>query len=140
MKTVHVALSCKDPLEIERFYTQYFGFNRARVIPIGGGEQIVFIKNGSFYLEIFRSSGDSPLPPPEKDGYTFQGIRHFAFQVDNVDASLAKMGSHAHISLGPLSFDDFIPGWRTVWVADPEGNIVEISQGFVDQADPPTPG
>ena len=38
-----------------------------------------------------------------------------------------------------MGFEDFIPGWRTVWVADPDGNIVEISQGFVDQDHPPQP-
>jgi glyoxylase I family protein len=50
-----------------------------------------------------------------------------------VDAKLKELGAEAHISLGPFDFDAFIPGWRTVWVADPEGNIVEISQGFVDE-------
>jgi glyoxylase I family protein len=57
--------------------------------------------------------------------------------VDNVDAKLAEMGNDAKITLGPLSFDDVIQGWRTAWVADPEGNIVEISQGYVDQENPP---
>ncbi len=64
-------------------------------------------------------------------------MRHIAFKVDNVDAKLAAMGDDARITLGPFSFDDFIPGWRTVWVSDPEGNIVEISQGYVDQENPP---
>jgi glyoxylase I family protein len=36
-----------------------------------------------------------------------------------------------------MDFDAFIPGWRSVWVADPEGNIVEISHGFVDEEHPP---
>jgi glyoxylase I family protein len=54
--------------------------------------------------------------------------------VDNVDAKLAEMGDDARITLGPISFDEFIQGWRTVWVADPDGNIVEISQGYVDQS------
>jgi glyoxylase I family protein len=57
--------------------------------------------------------------------------------VDNVEAKLAEMGEDARITLGPLDFDAFIPGWRTVWVADPDGNIVEISQGYVDQENPP---
>jgi glyoxylase I family protein len=43
------------------------------------------------------------------------------------------MGNDAVITLGPLSFDDFIPGWKTVWLKDPEGNIVEISQGYQDE-------
>ena len=34
-----------------------------------------------------------------------------------------------------MSFDAFIPGWRTVWVLDPDGVIVEVSQGYRDQDD-----
>lgn len=45
------------------------------------------------------------------------------------------MKDDALVTLGPLNFDDLIPGWRSVWVADPNGNIVEISQGYVDQDD-----
>jgi len=47
--------------------------------------------------------------------------------------NLAELGTDANITLGPLSFDDFIPGWRTVCIKDPEGNIVEISQGYTDE-------
>jgi glyoxylase I family protein len=36
-----------------------------------------------------------------------------------------------------MDFDAFIPGWRTVWVADPDGRIIEISQGYRDQDNPP---
>jgi glyoxylase I family protein len=50
-----------------------------------------------------------------------------------VDAKLAEKGSDAHVTLGPVNFDDFIPGWRTVWVADPDGNIIEISQRCADE-------
>jgi glyoxylase I family protein len=132
----HVALNCKDPITLERFYTRYFGFKRARVIPLGD-TQIVFIKSGNVYLELFATQEGRPSAAPEKDGYGFVGVRHIAFQVDSVDAKLAEMGSDARITLGPLDFNDFILGWRTVWVTDPEGNIVEISQGYTDQANPP---
>jgi glyoxylase I family protein len=139
LKFSHVAVSCKDPIAIERFYSRYFGFTRARVIPLGD-DQIVFIKSGDVYLELFRAEGDSPVPPPDNDGPHYPCWRHIAFQVDDVDAKLAEMGDDARITLGPLDFNDFIPGWRTVWVADPEGNIVEISQGYVDQDNPPPLG
>ena len=132
----HISISCKEPLAIERYYTRHFGFRRARVIPLGQ-DQIVFIKSGSTYLELFRSEGESPGPPSEKDGPHYPGWRHIAFQVDDVDAKLKEMGADARITLGPLDFGDFIRGWRTVWLADPEGNIVEISQGYVDQENPP---
>ncbi len=131
----HVAISCKNPLASERFYTRYFGFRRARVIPLGN-EQIIFVKSGGTYLELFQSKGESPLPAFQNDGPAYPGIRHLAFQVKNVDEKLSEMGADAHITLGPLDFNDFIPGWRSVWVADPDGNIVEISQGYVDQENP----
>jgi glyoxylase I family protein len=132
----HVALNSKDPIALEKFYTKYFGFQRARVIPLGD-TQIVFIKSGNVYLEIFATQEDRPGSAPEKDGFGHSGVRHIAFQVESVDAKLSEMGSDARITLGPLDFNDFIPGWRTVWVADPEGNIVEISQGYTDQDNPP---
>ena len=132
----HVAIACKDPLATERFYSKYFGFKRARVIPLGT-DQIVFIKSGDIYLELFQAKEQAPTPPAAQDGPWYSGWRHIAFQVDNVDAKLAEMGEDARITLGPLDFDAFIPGWRTVWVADPNGNIVEISQGYVDQENPP---
>ena len=132
----HVAISCIDPLVSERFYTRYFGFQRARVIPLDG-DQIIFIKSGDTYLELFKSNGESHLPPFQNDGPTYPGLRHIAFQVEDVDRKLADMGADAHITLGPLDFNDFIPGWRSVWLEDPDGNIVEVSQGYVDQENPP---
>jgi glyoxylase I family protein len=132
----HIGLSCLDPIAVERWYTRYFGFQRARVIPLGA-DQLVFIRSGNMYLELFKTNDKRPLPAPEKDGYPFSGVRHIAFQVDDIDTVLEALGADAKITLGPFAFDDFIPGWRTVWVADPEGNIVEISQGYRDQENPP---
>jgi glyoxylase I family protein len=129
-------LNCRDPIATEKFYTRHFGFRRARVIPLGD-DQILFLKLGETYLELFRSQGESPVQAPGKDGHTFPGTRHLAFQVDDVDAKIAQMGAEAKVTLGPLSFDDFIPGWRTVWIADPDDRIIEISQGFSDQTAPP---
>ena len=132
----HVGISCKDPIATEKYYTKYFGFKRARVIPLGA-EQIVFIKNGSAYLELFQAKGDSPVPGTDKDGPGYPAWRHIAFQVDDVDAKIAEMGADAKVTLGPLDFKDFIPGWKTAWVEDPNGNIVEITQGYQDEENPP---
>jgi glyoxylase I family protein len=132
----HVAISSKDPIATEQFYTKHFGFRRARVIPLGE-DQIVFLKSGNVYLELFQAKEDAPVPAPKADGPGYPGWRHIAFQVDDVDAKLAAIGADAQVTFGPLSFDDFIPGWRTAWIADPDGNIVEISQGYTDQENPP---
>ncbi len=133
----HMALACQDPLAVEQFYTKYFGFKRARVLPVGD-TQIVFIKSGNFYLELFQAKEAVPAPKAGQDGTWSPDWRHLAFKVDNVDNKLAELGADAQVTLGPFGFDSFIPGWRTVWVADPEGNIIEVSQGFVDEENPPS--
>jgi len=132
----HIALNCRDMAAVEQFYRRHFGFRRARVIDLGA-EQIVFLKSGNMYLELFRATQAAPAAAPEKDGHPWAGVRHLAFQVDDVEEKLAEIGHDANVSLGPMAFDSFIPGWKTVWLRDPEGNIVEVSQGFVDQVNPP---
>ena len=132
----HVALNCKNPVLTERFYSKHFDFKRARVIPLGA-EQIVFLKSGNVYLELFQAKDTSPETTHKNDGPPYAGIRHIAFQVSDVDAKLAAMGPDAQVTLGPISFDSFIKGWRTAWLMDPDGRIVEISQGYNDEANPP---
>ena len=65
------------------------------------------------------------------------GCAGISFMVDNIDDQLGAMGSEAHITFGPLDFGSFIPGWKSVWLADPDGNIVQVTQGFTDQENPP---
>ena len=100
-------------------------------LPIGGGKEIVFLKSAETRLELFPVDG--PAPAADKDGPAAAGtLRHIAFQVDNVDAQIAEMGPAAKVTLGPLDFDAFIPGWRTAWLSDPNGHVVEITQGYSD--------
>lgn len=128
MKFSHVALNCRDLDATERFYTERLGFRRVRAIPLGD-TRIVFLRLGDALLELFQAEGDRP--DEAADGPKTAGVRHIAFQVDDVNAALERLGD-APVTLGPLDFSDFIPGWRTVWLRDPDGTIVEISQGFKD--------
>ncbi|WP_327282469.1 MULTISPECIES: VOC family protein [unclassified Streptomyces] len=129
----HVGLNCTDQKTTEEFYTRYFGFTRARVVDLGEA-QIVFLRRGDAYLELFATGSETGRPAVAGgDGPQAPGrMRHLAFQTDSVDAFLAELGDAAEVTLGPLDFDDFICGWRTVWVRDPDGVIVEVSQGFED--------
>jgi glyoxylase I family protein len=131
----HMAITAKDPLSLERFYTQHFGFQRARVVPLGN-DQVVFLKKDAMYLEIFHATEEAPVPPAGASGPEYPGWRHLAFTVEGVDDKLAQLGEEVRVTLGPINFDTVIPGWRTAWIADPEGNIIEITQGFVDQWSP----
>ncbi|REA64201.1 VOC family protein [Dyadobacter luteus] len=138
MKTTffHLALTVKDLAVFEAFYAKYFGFRRARVIELGDDAQLVFLKNDdNFYFEIFPPEEQRPCPMAEADGPHYPGLRHMAFSVADVDQKLAEMGDDAVVTLGPLHFDDVIEGWKTVWLKDPEGNIIEVTQGYRDQED-----
>ncbi len=134
--THHVGIACKDPIALEKWYVKHFGFQRVRVVPLGK-EQIVFLKSGSFYLEVFQAKGESPEPPHTGAGPDYSSWRHLAFAVDDVDAKIREMGKDARVTAGPMSFDDFIKGWRGAWIADPEGHIVELAQGYKDDPNPP---
>jgi glyoxylase I family protein len=128
----HVALNCADPDATEQFYTTWFGFERARVVPLGDSK-IVFLRHGEVYLELF-AAGEQAAAVNQADGPQHAGaVRHLAFQTDDVQSFLDRIGDSAQITLGPLDFDDFIPGWRSVWLRDPDGVVVEVSQGYRDQ-------
>jgi len=129
----HISLTCRDPGATERFYTKHFGFERARVVLLGGSDQIVFLRGPGIHLELFAATQDNPLKAPRNDGYPWPGVRNFSFQVDDVDAKLVAMGTDAQVAFGPLSFDAFIPGWCSVWLSDPDGNLVQLTQGYTDQ-------
>ena len=132
----HFGLTCNDPVKIEKFYTKHFGFKRTRVYA-PGPEQVVMIKSGNMYIELFKSTETSPLSPPKESGYRFSGWRHICFIVDDLDAKLKEMGDDAQLTLGPLDMSDFIKGMKVCWISDPEGNIVELNQGYVDEENPP---
>jgi glyoxylase I family protein len=131
----HIALACEDPIAIERWYAKHFGFDRLRVYLPGPG-QVVVIGNGGVALELFPAEGEAP-PRGERDGPAERGVRHVAFLVDDLDAKLAEIGEDTTVTLGPLDMGDFIEGMRVAWISDPEGNIVELNQGYTDETNPP---
>ncbi|MGD1225162.1 MULTISPECIES: VOC family protein [Streptomyces] len=127
----HVGLNCRDLGATEAFYEKWFGFSRARTVELDD-DRIVFLRQGDVYLELFHTDTE-PLVKPAGDGPAQPGVaRHLAFQTDDLEAFLAKVGDEVPVTLGPLHFDDFIPGWQTVWLTDPDGVIVEVSEGYRD--------
>jgi len=131
----HISLTCDDPIAVERFYTKHFGFRRARVVDIGQGAQIVFLRGAGTLLELFGTDKPNPLKPAERDGYPWSGVRNFSFEVDDVDHKIEEIGSD--LVTFEARFDDFIPGWRSAWLRDPAGNIIQITKGYTDQENPP---
>jgi glyoxylase I family protein len=135
----HISLTCRDQAVTERWYTEHFGFRRSRVVQLGPDNRIVFLQGPGVHLELFQATEDAPIDPPTGDGYPWPSVRNFSFTVDHVDEKLAALGDAVEVAFGPMSFDDFVPGWRSAWLRDPDGNLVQITHGYVDEANPPEP-
>ena len=131
----HISLTCDDPIAVERFYTKHFGFHRVRVVPMDGGAQIVFLRGAGTLLELFGDVG-----PPTGEGYRWPGVvRNFSFEVDDVDGKIAEIGSD-RVTREPQCFGVLVPDaprWRSAWLRDPAGNIIQITTGYTAQQDPP---
>ena len=127
----HIGLTCENPLKIEEFYIKYFGFKRTMVYNYAG-IQIVMIKSDNIYLELFQATENSPLKLPKETGYNYQGWRHICFLVDDLDKKLEEFEDDIKITLGPLDMSELIEGMRICWIADPEGNIIELAEGYKD--------
>jgi glyoxylase I family protein len=134
MQWSHVGLNCRDTQLTRGFYERWFGFKLARAVPAGGAE-ILFLRKDDVYLELFpAAAAASAGAPADGAGTEVPGVvRHIAFQTANVDAFVKDMGGAADVTLGPLEFNEFIAGWKTVWLRDPDGVVVEVSQGYRDE-------
>jgi glyoxylase I family protein len=88
MEFHHIALNCRDQKNIERYYVKHFGFQRARVVSLGQGQEIVFLKGNGIHLELFHAEQALSLPAPTADGRALPSvIRHLAFKVADVEIS-----------------------------------------------------
>jgi glyoxylase I family protein len=132
MRWSHVGLNCRDPQLTRDFYMRWFGFAPSRAVP-ADGEEILFLRKDNVYLELFPSSAAAGALARGAGTEVPGVIRHIAFATDDVDAFLQDMGEAADVTLGPLDFSEFIAGWKTVWLRDPDGVVVEVSQGYRDE-------
>lgn len=131
----HVGMVAKDPVKIEKFYCKYFGFEREHVY-LPGPDQVVVLKSGNLGIEIFKAEKEMPEKPTGA-GPLYPCWRHICFLVDDLDAKIKELGDEAVITEGPADMKDFIPDMKVAWLADPEGNIFELNQGYVPMENPP---
>ena len=129
----HVTVSVSDVDKSLAFYRDLLGF------PVLGrlyytneiGLVIDFLDIGNnAILEIF-SFANAPTKP---SGFLYDdlqlGMRHMAFRVNDVDAVTERLkNAGVEFTLDPL---DAIGGVRIAFFKDPDGTLVEITQGQLD--------
>jgi predicted enzyme related to lactoylglutathione lyase len=76
-------------------------------------------------LEIYQYSQHEPKPPPAANR---EGLSHIAFEVDDVEQATAEVLEHGGSKVGEVvsSPVEEVGLLTFVYLADPEGNIIEL--------------
>jgi glyoxylase I family protein len=129
----HFAMNCRDRIAQERFYRTHVGFVRARVFNHREPNEFVMLRLEDFRLELFSSDA----APDAVGGEQPVGFKHLAFAVDDLDEKIAQLTA-AGIDVDPIiDCDKICPGMRVCFFRDPEGNMLELMEGYADQMDVP---
>jgi glyoxylase I family protein len=124
----HIAFNCRDIKRQEQVFTRHFGFRRARVFNAGTADEFIMLRLGSTCLELFsaRESGASP-------GEQTVGFKHLAFEVPDLEVAIANLHTDGIETEPIIDCGSVVPGLRVCFFLDPEGNRIELMQGYQDQ-------
>ncbi|MCL5269501.1 MAG: VOC family protein [bacterium] len=132
----HIALNCIDRLAQEAFYTRHFGFRRARVFNAGQPGEFVMLRLGSCCIELFNNGA---ADPHAIGGEQPVGLKHLAFEVPDLAAAAAALQADGIKTGDFLDCSGIVPRMRVCFFRDPEGNILELMEGWDDEENPPQP-
>jgi len=124
----HIGFNCIDPKRQEAFYRRHFGFRRARVFNAGQPGQFVMLRLGPICLELFPGGDAKAAGGGEQN----VGFKHLAFEVPDIEKAAAGLKADG-LEVGALiDCAELVPGLRVCFLKDPEGNVLELMQGFQD--------
>jgi glyoxylase I family protein len=127
----HLALNCLDVAAQEAFFSKHFGFRRSRTFNPGKPNEFIMLKLGSMRLELFPA--DRAHSSNQKGGEQRIGFKHLAFDVPKLETAMQSLQGDG-IQFDPVIEQDHVtPGLRVVFFRDPEGNIIELMEGYRDE-------
>jgi glyoxylase I family protein len=126
----HLALNCRDMRAQEVFYSRHFGFRRARVINAGTPQEFIMLRLGAMCLELFQVN---PADAAARGGEQPVGAKHFAFHVDDIEAAVRALNADGIATDKIIDCAKLLPGLKVCFFNDPEGNRLELMQGWRDE-------
>jgi glyoxylase I family protein len=118
----HIAIICQDYAVSKRFYTEVLGLEIIREVYRAERDswKLDLALQGHYIIELFSF----PAPPPRASRPEAVGLRHLAFAVSDLDATVRELDTHSVVS-EPIRVDEFT-GRRFTFIADPDGLPLEF--------------
>ncbi len=118
----HIAIICKDYEKSKRFYTEVLGFRIKQEIYRAPREsyKLDLCLGDDYLIELFSFPNPANRPSrPEASG-----LRHIAFAVQSVEASVAIL-EQLGLSYDPIRIDEFT-GKKFTFFTDPDDLPIEL--------------
>jgi len=118
----HIAVICSDYERSKRFYTHVLGFKMDAEVYRDKRRSFKadLSLNGHYLIELFSF----PDPPKRSTNPEATGLRHIAFEVEDVE-EVVKILATEHIIAEAVRVDEFT-GKKFTFIADPDGLPVEF--------------
>ena len=85
---------------------------------------IIYLRfDDNLYLELIGGAGKDPAPGPE-----ITGFNHMCITVDNIEKAAKELDAAGFKLMNPLSLKIGLDNNRGAWVADPDGNRIELME------------
>lgn len=118
----HIAIICSDYNTSKAFYTEALGLTIIKETYRSERQsyKLDLALNGNYILELFSF----PNSPKRSSRPEAVGLRHIAFAVKNLEATINKLKTH-HITAEPIRIDE-LTGKRFTFIFDPDNLPIEL--------------
>jgi len=118
----HIAIICSDYARSKAFYTEDLGLQVIREVYRAERDsyKLDLALNDQYVIELFSF----PKPPSRLSRPESSGLRHLAFQVNNLDFTVQELTKKG-IKSEPIRIDEFT-GKRFTFIADPDDLPLEF--------------
>jgi glyoxylase I family protein len=118
----HIAIICSDYERSKHFYTEVLGLKIVREVyrEARNSYKLDLEVAGQYQVELFSF----PNPPARPTTPEAAGMRHLAFEVDDIDEAVLHMQANG-IKVESIRIDEFT-GKRDTFFADPDGLPIEF--------------
>ncbi len=121
-KIHHIAIICSDYDKSKHFYTAVLGLSVIREVYRAERQsyKLDLALNGNYVIELFSF----PAPPQRVSRPEATGLRHLAFEVENLEVVIAHLNTFNVVS-EPIRIDEFT-NKRFTFIADPDNLPIEF--------------